>query len=225
TSTVSTTSTKSTSTSTVSTTSTKSTTSTLTTTTTKSTTTSATTTTTQTTTTINPTTTAPPTTTTTTTTTSTTTTSTTTTADNCPTGVSFLLQNSVDLNFATLDSNQDIGFLVDFDTLDPTAASQFSFDELDDGTCALTSAQLPGYASVVIDYNGEFVEFHYVYLADTSPPEGITYTPLNCVITPLSQLACNVQDQDVLQLFGPYLSIGATLGGDAATFTLIPVGL
>jgi hypothetical protein len=64
--------------------------------------------------------------------------------------------------------------------------------------------------SAVIDVPGEFVEYHFVYIATPNGAAGLQQTPVYCAVSVEDVLTCSVRYQDILQTFGRDLVISAT---------------
>jgi hypothetical protein len=79
----------------------------------------------------------------------------------------------------------------------------------------------------VVDNAGSFVDFHYLYLTNpavAAANDEVT-EPVSCTVTPESELACAVRNQDVLQLFVDTLAISTVdqgSGGGVFMMVLLP---
>ncbi|KAH0844575.1 hypothetical protein AYO21_08537 [Fonsecaea monophora] len=157
-------------------------------------------------------------------TTSTTSTTTTTTSVNgCPTGT-YVIQSSLDNNYATIGEYVGGQYLVVFNQPAIETAAEFSWVEDVDGTCMLGPTAVPGLSTYVLDQPGEFVTFHYLFLSNPTLAAATDLEPseVACSVDSANELYCAVEDQDVLQLFNNVLTIAATdQGFGAATFTLV----
>jgi hypothetical protein len=90
--------------------------------------------------------------------------------------------------------------------------------------CSLTAVGQDGTRSGVIDSPGEFVDFHFLYILDPTGGETYNRTFAICEMAEGNVLSCDVQGQNVLQLFGPVLSIASIAedGATQGTFFLVP---
>ncbi|KAF7677153.1 hypothetical protein GT037_005365 [Alternaria burnsii] len=132
---------------------------------------------------------------------------------------SFALFASASNSFAKMDSAIQNLFSIKFRSTTAAGAAQSFFTDSYRLNVAGSSSEL----SVVVDVLGQFVDFHYVWLTDPTTVQTHDEAPVACVVDADLALTCSVRDQDVLQLFGDQLSIGASVEYTTSSFTLVPV--